>query len=249
MISLLDFIFPKKCVGCGKFGAYFCNGCYNKIEFVDTPVCPVCQRQAVGGKTHPGCAGRFRLDGLVVACRYQDPVKRAIAKVKYKWAYDIEMVFVDLLAQNLWRFDLPDEVVLVAVPLHSKRENWRGFNQSEILAESLSQKFKVPHLALLSRNRATQTQVGLKKEERKKNVRGAFAIGSSGQEERKPFDFAQAFGSEAQARRGKIMTDVRGQDIILVDDVFTSGATMAECAKVLKRTGAKSVWGMAVALG
>ena len=221
MFFLLDFIFPKKCVGCGKFGQYFCKGCFAQIEFVEKPICPVCQRQAIEGRVHPGCSGKYRLDGLVVACRYSGPVKRAIAKVKYKWVWDIEKIFVELLVKNLWRFDLPENVILVPVPLHFKRKNWRGFNQSEILAKSLASKFNVEYLELLIRKRETRTQVGLTRDERKENVRGAF----------------------------KIMAEARGRSIILVDDVFTSGATMAECANVLKRAGAKSVWGMAVALG
>src|SRR3989344_2850430 len=221
MFFLLDFIFPKKCVGCGKFGQYFCKGCFAQIEFVEKPICPVCQRQAIEGRVHPGCSGKYRLDGLVVACGYSGPVKRAIAKVKYKWVWDIEKIFVELLVKNLWRFDLPENVILVPVPLHFKRKNWRGFNQSEILAKSLASKFNVEYLELLIRKRETRTQVGLTRDERKENVRGAF----------------------------KIMAEARGRSIILVDDVFTSGATMAECANVLKRAGAKSAWGMAVALG
>lgn len=241
-ISFLDFIFPKKCVGCGKFGAYFCEDCFKKIEFVDAPICPVCQRQAIGGKTHPGCAGRYRLDGLVVAARYQDPVKRAIAKVKYKWVYDIEKVLVELLVKNLWRYDLPDDIILVPVPLHFKRKNWRGFNQSEILAKALAEKFELSYAALLFRNRETETQVGLKREDRKKNVKGAFAIRGS-----TPKAEAKTIGVEPL--KTKTTSNAIGKNIILVDDVFTSGATMAECAKVLKEAGAKSVWGMAVALG
>ena len=248
MLSVLDFIFPKKCVGCGKFGAYFCQHCFQKIEFVNAPVCPVCQRQAVGGKTHPGCAGKYRLDGLVIACRYQDPVKRAIFKVKYKWVYDIEKVFVDLIASNLWRFDLLNDIILVPVPLHLKREKWRGFNQAEIMAKTLAKEFRVEYSDVLFRNRATESQVGLKRDERKKNVRGAFSLRHIHKGERKPFDFGryQMVPSFAQ---GKIMAEVISKNIILIDDVFTSGATMAECAKVLKMAGAKSVWGMAVALG
>ena len=247
MFSLLDFIFPKKCVGCGKFGQYFCKGCLAQIEFAEKPICPVCQRQSIEGRTHPGCVGKYRLDGLVVACRYSGPVKRAIAKVKYKWVWDIEKIFVELLVKNLWRYDLPENVILVPVPLHFKRKNWRGFNQSEILAEAISLKFKVPYSTALFRNRETKTQVGLKREERQKNVKGAFSLRPVDKGKKRPFDFARQ--CSGQVAQGKIMAEVRGKSIILVDDVFTSGSTMAECANVLKRAGAKSVWGMAVALG
>lgn len=222
-MNFLDLLFPKRCVSCGKFGGYICKDCFSKIEFVDKPVCPLCQRQAVGGKTHPGCLRPWGLDGLVVVCRYRGPVKRAIAKVKYKWIYDMEEVFVKLLGDNLWKFNLPAGLTMVPVPLHQKRRRWRGFNQAEILAVSLAKRFGVPFADNMRRIIETATQVGLKREDRRKNVRGAFALKSNG--------------------------SVQGKNILLVDDVYTSGATMAQCAKVLKRAGAREVWGLAVALG
>src|SRR3972149_4412474 len=215
-MDLLDLIFPKRCVSCGAFGKYICNKCFAKIEFVEKPICPICQRQAIGGKTHPRCTGKFRLDGLVVACKYKGPIKLAIKKVKYKWVYDIEKVLVNLLASQIWKFDLPQDSNLIPIPLSKKRKNWRGFNQAEILAKTLSKKFNVSYSASLIRMIDTRTQVGLTKEERRENVKGAFA------------------GRKAQGKRDK--------NIILVDDVYTSGATMMEAAKVLKNGGAGNVW-------
>ena len=222
-MDLLDLIFPKRCVSCGAFGKYICNKCFAKIEIVEKPICPICQRQAIGGKTHPRCTGKFRLDGLVVACKYKGPIKLAIKKVKYKWVYDIEKVLVNLLASQIWKFDLPQDSILIPIPLSKKRKNWRGFNQAEILAKTLSKKFNVSYSASLIRMIDTRTQVGLTKEERRENVKGAFA------------------GRKAQGKRDK--------NIILVDDVYTSGATMMEAAKVLKNGGAGNVWAMTVALG
>lgn len=245
-MSILDFIFPKKCVNCGKLGFYICADCIKRIEFVEAPICPVCQRQAVEGRTHPGCESRYSLDGLVVACRYLGSVKRAIAKVKYRWIYDIEKVLVELLAKGLWRYDLPKDLILVPVPLHARRKRWRGFNQSEILAKTLAQKFSVNYSDVLIRSRETKTQVGLSRDERAKNVKDAFGLRLIGRVQRKPFGFV---ASKRDSAQGKIITGIKDRNIILVDDVYTSGATMAECAKVLKRAGAKSVWGMAVALG
>ena len=231
MDFILDLIFPKRCVSCGRFGTYICRDCSSKIEYIDKPVCPVCQRQAVSGKTHPGCSGRFRLDGLVVVCRYRGPIKRAIAKVKYKWVYDIEKILVDILVDSLWKFDLPKDLILVPVPLHAKRKRWRGFNQAEILAKSLAKKFGVDLRDVLIRTRETKSQVGLKRDERKENVKGAFSLRLSRHPE---LDSGSMF---------------LGKNFFLIDDVYTSGATMAECCKVLKRAGAAQVWGMAVALG
>ena len=225
-MDLLDLVFPKRCVSCGAFGKYICNNCFYKIEFVEKPICPICQRQAIGGKTHPKCAGTFRLDGLVVACKYKGPIKFAIQKVKYKWVYDIEKVLVDLLALQIWKFDLPQNSILVPIPLHKNRKNWRGFNQAEILAKTLAKKFGVEYSDSLIRIIETKTQVGLTKDERKKNVRGAFAF-----------------------NKKVVKKYIEGRNFILVDDVYTSGATMMEAAKVLKRSGARNVWAMTVALG
>ncbi|MBI2598859.1 ComF family protein [Candidatus Curtissbacteria bacterium] len=227
MTSLLNLIFPERCIDCHKLGSYLCKSCFEKVEFIEKPVCPVCQRQAIGGKTHPGCSGKYKLDGLIVACRYRGPIRVAIQKVKYKWVWDIEKILVDLVAGQIWKFDFPQDSILVPVPLHIKRKRWRGFNQSEILAKTLAKNFKVGFADIMIRIIETKTQVGLTRDERKKNIKDAFSI-------RHP---------ELDSR------SLRGQNIIIVDDVYTSGATMGECAKVLKKAGAKSVWGMAVALG
>jgi len=91
------------------------------------------------------------------------------------------------------------------------------------LAKTLAKKFKVGYSAILFRNRETKTQVGLSREERKKNIKGAFSLSQG--------------------------ANVNGRDFLLVDDVYTSGATIREAAKVLKSSGARNVWAMAVALG
>lgn len=220
-MNLLDLLFPKRCVSCGKFGGYICAACFSKIDFVEYPVCPFCERQAVGGKTHPGCKKRYGLDGLVVACRYKGAVRAAIQKFKYRFAADIHKTLVGLIADSIWRFSLPKKTVLVPIPLYKSRQNWRGFNQAELLALDLAKRFGENFLYdLLVRTIDTKTQVGLSRDERKGNVKGAFRV------------------------KGKL----NGENIILVDDVFTTGSTMMEAAKVLKRAGAGEVWAMAVAL-
>lgn len=221
--SLLDFLFPKRCVSCGKLGSYICRDCYSKIEFIDKPVCPVCERQAIGGRTHPGCRKSLGLDGLVVASRYQGPIREAIKQLKYRFSYDLADLLIDLLAGQIWMFDLPGSYILVPVPLHFKRKNWRGFNQAELLAGKMAKKFTVKYFEALIRIRETRPQVGLMKKERIENVRSAFDVA------------------------GKNL--VVGKNVILVDDVFTSGSTMKEACRVLKRAGADEVWAMAVALG
>lgn len=222
-MNFLDFLFPKRCVSCGKFGSYICRDCYSKIEFIEKPVCPICERQAIGGNTHPGCKKRGGLDGLVVASRYRGPIREAIKQLKYRFSYDLADLLIDLLASQIWRFDLPNSYILVPVPLHFKRKNWRGFNQAELLAGKIAKKFKVKYLEVLVRSRETRPQVGLMKKERIVNVRSAFDVVNN--------------------------SLVLGKNVILVDDVFTSGSTIKEACRVLKRAGADEVWTMTVALG
>lgn len=220
---ILDLLFPKKCVGCGRVGSYLCRVCFSKISYVEKPVCPVCQRQAVGGKTHPGCRGRYKLDGLIVLLKYKWPVDAAIKKIKYKWIYSIEEILVSFIVRDFWKSDVPDFDLLMPIPLHAKRKKWRGFNQAEIIAKDLAEKFKVKLGRGLIRNRETKTQVGLSKDERKKNISGAFSLIST--------------------------VGVKGKNILLVDDVYTTGATMSEACKVLKKAGAGEVWALCSALG
>lgn len=245
-MNVLDLIFPRRCVSCGRIGPYFCAGCEEKIVFIENPVCPVCQRQAVGGKTHPGCMTRYCLDGLVVGFGYVGPIKLGIKKIKYKWVWDIAGIVVDLFSKTLWRFNFPDDFVLVPVPLHVRRRRWRGFNQAELICRLMAKKFDVEWDNLLIRTLETKTQVGLTKQERRDNIRGAFAFRPrSGSvtlrqaQDLQPIDDAQ----------DKIMAGIGTNAIILVDDVYTTGATMAEACRVLKRAGAGKVWGMAIALG
>lgn len=223
IISFLDFLFPRRCVECGALGSYVCRKCIKGIKIIPSPICPVCGKQAVGGKTHPGCLKVWGLDGLVAACRYEAVAKKLVRKLKYKQVKDVGKVIGDILASRIWKFELPPEVILVPVPLHSSRKRERGFNQAKFIARDLGRRFSVRIENSLSRSRKTQSQVKLSRTGRIANVRGAFKVTSNVQ--------------------------IRGKNIVLVDDVYTSGATMNECAKVLKKAGAKSVWGMVLCWG
>ncbi len=225
MNFVLDFLFPKRCVSCLKFGAYLCPKCKKSLVIVESPICPVCQRRAIGGKTHPKCLKKYSLDGLVAGCFYRGPARDLVRKLKYKRVYDLQDLVVNMMIDNLWRYNLPKKLILVPVPLHPKRFRDRGFNQAELFAKRLNGKFKVAWGNVLIRQRFTKPQVTLGKSERRANVKNAFVV--------------------SKLLEGK----VSGQSFLLVDDVFTTGSTMAECAKVLKKAGALEVWGMVAALG
>lgn len=237
-MDLLNLLFPKRCVGCRSFGSYFCKKCIQNIKQTDL-VCPKCERLAVGGQTHPVCRRKYGLDGLWSLGIYQDPLRLAIKKLKYRFVRDFAEVLVDIMIEY-WAFYQPfllDEIkkdqgkswLVVPVPLHPKRERWRGFNQSAILGKILALKLGIKYSESLVRIKETKPQAYLKGKERYSNIRGAFAVSSS---------LRAPTGSPG---RGNL------DNVILIDDVWTTGSTLKECTFMLKRNGAKKVWAITIA--
>ena len=219
--SLVDFVFPKVCVGCGEWGSFLCESCRDRLDFVDQ-ICPMCGEESIMGWTHPRCRSKWSMEGLIAIYEYQEPVARAVVDgVKYGFNKElIKLVLRDFVFETGEKFDF-----LVPVPLHFYRENWRGFNQARELAEDISSKLLVRVENVLERKRNTKQQVTMKtKEEREANIKGAFKI-------------SEKFKN----------SKLKKLKILLVDDVFTSGADMRECTKVLKKAGVKMVWGLALA--
>ena len=233
MNLLLDLLFPKKCVGCGKFDTYFCRDCVSNIKQEDL-VCPKCEKPAIGGATHPVCKRKYGLDGLWSLGIYQDALKRAIQKIKYnpKFVKELIPVLVDILIEYWVRYRpfVFDQIkkdggvgwAVVPVPLFWWRENERGFNQSAEIGQLLSKKLGLDYLEALKRIRFTKSQVKLNEKQRRQNIRGAFQISSNYTLSPKPY-------------------------ILLIDDVWTTGSTLKECCYILKRHGAKKVWALTLA--
>ena len=169
-MGILDLLFPKRCVSCGKLGNYVCFKCFQKIEFISFQICPYCGRSAIDGKTHPRCKRSWGLDGLYFNTRYKGPVKDAVHKLKYRLVTDLARFWIDILYQEKPKA-LPNFDYLVPVPLHPKRERERGFNQSEIIAKILGKKWTIPvSRNIIKRIRHTRPQVELERKERKTNL-------------------------------------------------------------------------------
>lgn len=229
-MGILDLFFPKICGGCGRFGTYLCKKCTNEILQTDL-VCPNCEKPAIGGKCHPLCHKKYGLDGLWSLGIYQNPLRKVIQKLKYKFVADVAESLVDLMIEY-WAKYTPafiDEIkrdrgvgwVVVPVPLHPRREKWRGFNQSALLGQILSKKLGLEYQELLQRTKHTKPQVGLASWERKKNIKNAFSLSSN----HEPLTM----------------------NYLLIDDVWTTGSTLKECCYVLKRAGAQKVWAITLA--
>ena len=237
-VQILDIFFPKRCIHCGKVGRYFCAGCRGKIRVIaeNEPICPMCEKPAVGGYTHPRCQTRYSPDGLTSFFHYDGPVRRAVKAIKYRHISDLASEFVSLVPLTLLRIPIisnQKRSCLIPIPLHFDRFRSRGFNQAEVFGALLAHKLHVPmRTDILARTRATTAQVEMKnRKERLSNMTGAFTI-------------SRSVGSTltGQKIRKRMIPG-----IILFDDVFTTGATMRAAANVLKRNGATYVWAVTMA--
>src|SRR3989344_6231926 len=164
-MGVLDFIFPKTCVNCGRVGGYLCEDCQKLIQQVEFQICPVCTKPSILGLTHPRCETRYSLGGLHSFVYYSPPIPQALYKLKYKFVRDFA---VDLVTDlNLSAINFSTDFYLVTVPLHQKRENWRGFDQVRLLGELLANKLGIEFKdSVLIRKKETKAQVGLSREAR-----------------------------------------------------------------------------------
>ncbi len=230
-MEFLDLLFPKKCVQCKKFGDYLCSDCFASISFDVQLLCLICHRPAMFGATHPVCTSRYTIDGHLASIVYQGVVKKLVYQFKYApYITDLQKLLAALLYEGLIQQPMFHQIlqrpsVLVPIPLHPVRYRKRGYNQSRILAETLAKQTGVPVVALIKRVKPTSVQANLGRAERIQNIKDAFIIDD----------------------RTHVSTSA--QQVLLVDDIITSGATMVEAAKVLKKAGVKEVWGIALAHG
>ncbi len=221
---ILDILWPKHCINCGKEGKYLCDDCFALIDI----------------SREPPCQGFKFLNGLYFPATYNEKIiQSAIHLCKYGYTKEISKILSDLIIAHFKLLDNPNlftplsmsatkeekaNWILCAVPLHKSKLKQRGFNQSEEIAKHLSLFFEVPFISeILLKTKKTSPQMFLNKDQRLKNVLNSFQINPQ--------------------KKNKILN----KNILLVDDVFTTGATMEECAKVLKQNHAQSVWGAVVA--
>ena len=225
---LLNWVFPKQCIMCNDYGKYICNDCRKKyIHFQKTQVCHVCKQQT-SVFCHSACRHKTNLSGVIVCLKYNKFIEKLVAEIKYNLYRDVLSAVLPFYINSLKRLGLNfKHVIFVPVPLHRRRLWERGFNQSELIATSLSSYFNSYCYNLLKRRYNTKHQVGLKREQRMTNLINAF-------------DFNSKF---------KDFNLDKNKTIILVDDVMTTGSTLEQSAKVLKRHGFKYIYAIVLARG
>ena len=228
IVGFLDFIFPKYCVNCRKIGAYICANCFSFISFDTEMICLICNKGSFDGLTHPKCESKYSINGAFSAISYKGIVKKLIYNFKYKpFLSDLNKTLVELFYESIIQNEIFQKIyvskpILIPIPLHKNRLLKRGYNHSELLAKGLSEKLNLALLDILERTKDTKSQFGLNLKKRKENIKDAFTISPNNPVTQFP-------------------------NILLVDDILTTGSTLLEAARILKKNGAKKVWGLTLA--
>lgn len=230
--ELLDLLFPPRCQICNRLsGRVICEKCLAQVEFIGEHFCAYCGQMLA--PTEPAaslcreCRGGQWHSGARVAGLHVGGLREAVIAYKYRrrtrLVRPLARMLADVIVAEDRRRGLPllQCAALVPVPLHPRRRAWRGFDQAELLCQHLGALIAMPVWAdVLARVRNTTPQVRLSGASRLENVRGAFEARSTWK--------------------------LRGRSVLLVDDVFTTGATVNECAAVLRAAGAAAVYALTV---
>src|SRR6266566_5137095 len=231
--SAVSLLYPPLCTICGRsvrVGEYLCDQCETKAVRIVAPFCQKCSEPFDGALTGvftcANCAHRaIHFDAAVSAYRGRGIVRQIIHEFKYG-----RQIHLRHLVARWLHAALDDErlrgrqfAIMVPVPLHATRLRERGFNQASLLAALLSAQTSISSKPVLERIRYTTTQTALDRSERMENLHNAFRLRKN--------------------------ADVRGLRVLLIDDVLTTGSTLSECARVLKRAGAISVHAATAARG
>jgi predicted amidophosphoribosyltransferase len=247
--NLVTLLFPDDCRVCGEplkdvsripvcsrclhepqalEAEFFCVSCktpfVNRHPLDEEGRCPLCRL---------GLAG---FDAVYSYGSYEGTLRTLIHLFKYEKIHTLAKPLGGLLARALPREERFDAVV--PMPLHWRRRWERRFNQSELLAKEIARRWNVPVLKAVRRVKATAPQAGLTNAKRRANMSGAFAPSRS--------FFAKSLGGFSFFR-GRTPRGLKGARVLLIDDVLTTGATAAACARALKRAGARHVTLAAVA--
>jgi len=220
--EVTDFFFPRTCMGCGKVGDFICISCSRKMSRILPPLCQRCGRPESCGAYCAECWGpKSSLDAVRSVFIFDGIVRQAVHELKYRNLRAVSGCLAAFMSRYFMEYGLTGDV-LVPVPLHEKRLRERGYNQSLLLAAELSKQLSLAvNPSLMKRVRNTGPQARSSSVyERRVNMEKTFVCTSG---------------------------EAAGRDIVIIDDVCTSGATLESCATALKVAGANRVLGFTLA--
>lgn len=214
---ILDAVFPHKCV-CGEWGTLLCDSCKAQLKIKNTCPCPVCKKISDYGRTCTACRHKSELTGVMVLGSHKGILKDLIWKYKYHFITDLSQVLASLIFEKYGNFIRDKRFLVTYVPISRARLNWRGFNQAQLLAREVALKTNLHCENLLYKANKVESQVGHSRLERLQNLRGKIRyVGPK---------------------------EVSTKKVLIIDDVYTTGATLEECAKVLREAGYREIWGL-----
>ena len=234
---ILETLFPIRCIACDKYGAWICEKCLQEVKILPEQTCPACKKNfTANGELCFSCNGSVPLDGILIASLYREKkqktlLAKAIHYYKYRFIPEIGISLGKILEKSLLRSSLPLPDIIIPVPLHRRRLRWRGFNQALIMARYLGENL-TPAMEIavsdeiILRRRHTRPQMEIKNKHRRKiNVTDAFILNK---------DISKKIS-------------LKGKTVLLIDDVATTGSTLFECAKILKKNKVKKVYSAVLA--
>jgi competence protein ComFC len=218
---LLDLLYPPQCYGCGRAGVLFCLVCRDSVPRLAPPLCDLCGRPQIATGCCPACIDRpMQIDGIRSVALFEGVLRKAIHGLKYENVRGLADILGEMMAEY-WRDHSWSADALVPVPLHPRRRRERGYNQSLLLAKRVERAAGVPVVnGVLHRHRYTMSQTHLGATERRQNVAGAFSCADD---------------------------RLAGKNVVLIDDVCTTGSTLESCSVALYAGGACSVRALTLA--
>ena len=221
--KFIDLLFPPNCAGCEKWGNRYCTFCFDNTKTIKTTICSICGEPVTidNGSVCKRCQSEeMFFDALRSWGYFEEPLKKAIHKLKYRRDISLGDVLSKPLIDLVFENSWQVELI-TAVPLDKFRIKERGYNQSEYLARPVAWNMKIPfNSAAIKRMKITRPQVGLSRAERQINI-------------------SDAFVSDNRI--------VSGKNILVIDDVVTTGSTLNACAKSLKIAGSAKVYALTLA--
>ncbi len=220
--NIWDISFPKQCINCSAWNLYICLNCQQQLRMTTEQRCIVCQLPSQYGFTHEYCQTNDSPDRLMTIFDYRDKlVGKIINTTKLalvsELITELSLAAVDKIEA---KNDEINNFVLCPIPMTRLKKRFRGFNQTELIVKVFAQKLDLPIDPLLAKSRSTKQQKVLNKEQRQKNLQSSFKV---------------------------LYPESIPRNVLLIDDVSTTGSTFIEAAKTLKTAGVKNVWCLALA--